>query len=122
MKKYLLLLFITLNTYCQINDVGVFNFNDYSTYTKCNPATQMSQGLSITTFGNETINTNKLIDNSTYSIEIFGTLNNNNASHFGFGIKSGSNFRSIMYRGSTGAVQGINYCATTIQTPDFSRI
>jgi len=119
MKKYLLLLFITLNTYCQINDVGVFNFNDYSTYTKCNPATQLSSGLSITTFGNETINTNKTIDNSTYSIEIFGTLNNNNVSHFGFGIKSGSNFRSIMYRGSTGAVQGINYCATTMQTPDF---
>lgn len=118
MKK-LLLLFITLNTYCQINDVGVFNFNDYSTYTKCNPNTQLSSGLNITTFGNETINTNKVIDNSTYSIEIFGTLTNNNASHFGFGIKSGNSFRSIMYRGSNGAVQGINYCTTTLQTPDF---
>lgn len=118
MKK-LLLLFITLNTYCQINDVGVFNFNDYSSYNKCNQATQLSSGLSITTFGNETINTNKVIDNTTYSIEIFGTLTNNNSSHFGFGIKSGNSFRSIMYRGSTGAVQGINYCTTTLQTPDY---
>ena len=99
MKKYLLILFTTLNTYCQINDVGVFNFNDYSSYIKCSQTTVLGDGLNITTTANETINTNKLIDNSTYSIEIFGTLTNNSASHFGFGIKKGSSFRSIMYRG-----------------------
>jgi len=118
MKKLLILLLFFNFSFAQI-DTGNYTFNNFSTYTKCNPATILTQGLNIQTFGNETINTNISIDSSIYSIELFGTLLNNSASHLGFGLKNGSQFRSIIYRGSTGSVDGINFCNITMQTPQW---
>jgi hypothetical protein len=52
-------------------------------------------------------------------ITITGTLLSNNASHFGFGIKNSTGFNSIIYRGSNGAVEELNYQNTTLKTPTW---
>jgi len=93
------------------------NFIDFSTFTKWKPTTSLSSGLNITTTTNEFINTGRIIDENTYSVEISGICLSNNASHFGFGLKNGTTFRSIIYRGTSGEVTGLKYNSTTLDNP-----
>ena len=41
----------------------------------------------------------------------------NNASHFGFGLKNTTTFRSIIYRGTSGEVHGLKYKTTSLDNP-----
>lgn len=112
-----------------INDMKIirqgidYRFNDFSTYTKTGTST-LTAGLNVNAVSYECINTGKIITKDAYSITLTGTCGTTNTSSFGFGLKDGSNFHSILYRGSTGFVQGLQYgvntAISTINGGDFA--
>jgi len=102
-----------------INDMKIiqqgidYRFNDFSTYTKTGTST-LSDGLNVNAVTYECINTGKIITKDAHSITLTGTCGTTNTSMFGFGLKDGSNFHSILYRGSTGYVQGFQYGVNSV--------
>lgn len=116
MKK-LIILFLAIQM--AFSQSLVDNFPDFSTFTKLRTTTILSSGLNVNTTGNEFINTGRITDENTYSVEISGICLVNNASHFGFGLKDGTNFRSIIYRGTSGEVTGLKYNSTTLDNPSW---
>jgi len=120
MKKLIIsaLICLSIQSVFATNPV-VDNFSDFATFTKWKPTTLLSSGLNVTTTSNDFINTGRIIDENTYSVEISGVCLSNNASHFGFGLKNGSLFRSIIYRGTSGEVHGLKYNSTTLDNPSW---
>lgn len=59
------------------------------------------------------------IPTDVYSIEVSAICATNNASHFGFGVKSATDFNSIIYRGTTANVEELNFNTNTFKTPTW---
>ena len=116
MKKLFILLFTIQSVFGQN---AVDSFADFATFTRFRTTTILNSGLNVNTTGNEFINTGRMTTTNTYSVEISGTCLSNNASHFGFGLRDGVNFRSIIYRGTSGEVHGLRYNSTNLDNPPW---
>ena len=89
-----------------------FGLFDYSTYTSWKVTTYdlgTNKGLKITNPSDNFIDTGKFINNNIYSVTLTAKALTTNASYFGIGIKNGSDWGGIMYRGSNGALSLLDY-------------
>jgi hypothetical protein len=92
-----------------------YRFNDFLGYTKTGSSV-LTAGLNIAANTYECVNTGKIITKDVYCITLTGTCGTTNTSAFGFGIRDGANYSSILYRGSNGFVQGFQYAVNSLIT------
>lgn len=81
---------------------------------------QMMAQFNITNTGSVKFHpTGITIPSDVYSIEVSAICVSNNAAHFGFGVKSATDFNSILYRGSTANVEELLFNTNTFKTPTW---
>ncbi|WP_028890874.1 hypothetical protein [Tenacibaculum sp. 47A_GOM-205m] len=98
---------------------GDFPFYDYPLYNVVYGDALMNNGdngLDLIITGDTQIATGKVFDNTVKKITLKGVCEANNTTYFGIGLKNGSYWGGMMYRGSNGARSMLQYASSSFVT------
>lgn len=120
MKKLFIafLLLLSQISIGQFNNIEViktgfeYGFDDFAGYTPFTTMTKTvgtTKGIKIVTSVDNFLPTGKIIDNNVYSVTVTAKCTAGATGYFGFGIKNGSSWGGMQWRGSTGATALLQY-------------
>jgi len=90
-------------------EYGFDDFAGYTPFTTMTKTVGTTKGIKIVTAVDNFLPTGKIIDNNVYSVTVTAKCTAGATGYFGFGIKNGSSWGGMQWRGSTGATAFLQY-------------
>jgi len=90
-------------------EYGFDDFAGYTPFTTMTKTVGTTKGIKIVTTVDNFLPTGKIIDNNVYSVTVSAKCTAGATGYFGFGIKNGSSWGGMQWRGSTGATALLQY-------------